>query len=302
MTDITIINLDEQFAPCGSGIKYEKTTFPSKFEVNVRLPFIPKSNKVLITTRIFSSNDIFFLLLATDAVKRLGVKDISVFIPYLPYARQDRAMIDAEETQTTEPYQEALSLKVFADILNLQGYSNVFILDPHSDVSGALINNMRKLTNHLFIKKVANDLVRYRIACPDAGAEKKILKLCKAIGYEDEIIMCEKVRDVKLGKLVSVKVHADNLEGNNILIVDDICDGGGTFIMQAQELHKKNCGTISLAVTHGLFTHWSGVKVILEQVNSIYTTDSICSAEYNPFLHISPIEELNYQSQIFKTI
>ena len=271
----TIINLDKNFTPFGVGIDYQTSTFPSKFEVNIRLPYINPTDRVIITTRFTSSNDIFLLLLATDACRRLGIEKIAVFIPYLPYARQDRAMIDEDEIKKGEPYQEALSLKVFADLLNSQKYSQVFVLDPHSDVTLALISNVAKISNHKLVEQALKDKKDYLIVCPDAGAEKKVVKLCKAIGYDAPVVMCEKIRDVKTGKLVSVKVHADDLQGKDVYIVDDICDGGGTYIMQGQELRKKNCGKINLVVSHGLFTHPDGAFVLKPYIDHIYTTDSI---------------------------
>ncbi len=267
---MTIINLDRTFTPFGQGINYENSVFPSGFEVNIRLPKI--KGKVMLTTRIRNSNDIFLVLLATNALHNMGVTDIKLFMPYLPYARQDRAMIEEGEMPAGKPYQEALSLKVFADLINTQKYTGVYFLDPHSDVSAAVFTAFHKISNHDFVRQVLKDKTNFLIACPDAGAEKKVIKLCQAIGYTDEIVMCEKVRDVVTGNLKSIKVHADDLQGKDIYTVDDICDGGGTYIMQGEELKKKNCGNRYLVVTHGLFT--KGLDVLKPAVEHIYTTDS----------------------------
>lgn len=272
----TIINLDRQFTPFGQGINYVSTIFPSGFEVNVRLPKIV--GKVLVTTRIKSSNDIMQLIITAGALRNIRtVTDVAVFMPYLPYARQDRAMIEEGEVDGSQPFQEALSVKKFSEIMNIQDFSMFMVLDPHSDISAAVLGNMVKISNHELVKKVLEGKSNFRIACPDAGAEKKIVKLCQAIGYTDEVIMCEKVRDVKTGNLVSIKVNADDLNGMDVYTVDDICDGGGTYIMQGEELKKKNAGNRYLIVTHALLT--KGEDVLKAGVEHIYTTDSMKDRE-----------------------
>ena len=86
------------------------------------------------------------------------------------------------------------------------------------------------------------------------------------------VVECSKKRNVKNGKLEGFKVYEDNLSGKDCLIVDDICDGGGTFIGLAEELKKKNAGHLYLAVSHGIFN--KGVDVLNKCFTKIYTTDS----------------------------
>lgn len=275
---MTIINLDREFTPFGQGINFQSTVFPSGFEVNVRLPKI--TGKVLITTRIKEPNDIMRVVITAGALRNMRpMPEVSVFMPYLPYARQDRAMIEEGEVDDeTEPYQEATSVKDFAQFMNLQSFKNFIVLDPHSEIGTTVLDGVMKVSNHNLVKKVLGERIaagdtKFRIACPDAGAEKKVIKLCKSIGYTNDLLMCEKVRDVRTGKLVSIKIHADDLQGMDIYTVDDICDGGGTYIMQGLELQKKNAGNRFLIVTHALLTQ--GEEVLKPYVEHIYSTDSM---------------------------
>jgi ribose-phosphate pyrophosphokinase len=88
-----VINLDKSFTPYGEGHAHDVSRqFPSGAEVNIQLDVQELPERVLITTRIRGSDDIMKLLLATDACKRLGATKITVLIPYLPYARQDRVV------------------------------------------------------------------------------------------------------------------------------------------------------------------------------------------------------------------
>lgn len=257
-----IFNLDNDFKPYGEGESYSKFEFPSGCEPHIKItPFA--SCDVLITARIKNCNDILLLLLMTDALKRNTIKSISLFISFLPFARQDRVMTNGEP----------LSIKVLADILNAQNYESVKIYDPHSEVSIALINNSYCVTNHSFVSEILKDKKGYFIISADAGAYKKIFKLAQYIGYKDEIILCNKIRNVITGAIESVTCPINDFQGFDVFIVDDICDGGGTFTMLANELRRRNnVGSINLIVTHGIFS--KGIDA-LYNLDHIYTTNSV---------------------------
>lgn len=257
---MTIINLDPSFKPYGEGVAFDSFNFPSGCEAHIKLKEAVE-NEVLITCRIQDSNDIMRLLLATDALKRAGAKEIRLFMPYLPYARQDRQMVKGEP----------LSLKVFANLLNSQGYSKVSVYDVHSEVALALIENSEGITNHSFAKCVFVESLRdYYIVCPDAGAYKKIYGICKSIGYEDEIIIANKVRDVSTGLIKKTTVSHSDLKQRHCYIVDDICDGGGTFVLLAEELLNRNAKSVNLVVSHGIFS--KGLPLL--KINHVFVTDS----------------------------
>ena len=265
--NMTIINLDKDFKPFGEGIEFQKFDFPSGCEPHIKLPAIA-DEQVKITCRIQNANDLLLLLLTTDALKRSGVKRLECFIPYLPFARQDRVMVKGEP----------LSVKVIADLLNTQGFEKVQIYDAHSEVSFALLNNSDAITNHSFVEEVLKDKNGYLIISPDAGAYKKIFKVCQHLNYKDEIVLCNKTRNVENGNITSVTCAVNDFQGMDLYIIDDICDGGGTFILLADELKKRNCGKVNLIVSHGIFS--KGVDA-LTNIDHIYTTDSFKDLEPN---------------------
>ena len=94
------------------------------------------------------------------------------------------------------------------------------------------------------------------------------------------MVECSKKRDIKTGKLSGFTVYADDLEGNTCVIVDDICDGGGTFNGLAQELKKKNCGKLILIVTHGIFS--KGFEQLAKSFDHVYSTASFTDIENQP--------------------
>ena len=262
-----ILNLDPSFQPLGkeNTIQFESFTF-SGGEPHIKiLSDLNAIEEVTVTTRIQSFNDFGLLLIAIDALRRMSIKTIHLFLPYMPAARQDRVMITGE----------SLSVKVYADLINGLNLDSVTIFDPHSEVAPALLNNCKVISNHRFIEKVIADInTDVILISPDGGALKKIYKVSEFLGGLP-VIECSKKRNVKNGQLEGFKVYEDDLAGKDCLIVDDICDGGGTFIGLAEELKKKNAGNLYLAVSHGIFN--KGVEVLNQYFTKIYTTDSFKS-------------------------
>lgn len=253
------INLDYQFQPFGEGVNFYSFNFPSGCEPHIKLS-TNIYTRIRITCRINRTDDLIRLLLCVDALKRMGAKEVHLFMPYVPFARQDRVMIDGEP----------LSIKVISDLINSCGFSSVHVYDVHSDVAPALINNCIVETNHCFVKEVLKDKSNYLILSPDAGAFKKIFKVAQYIGYKHDVVVCGKSRDLNTGNITHIECSIDDFQGMDLYIIDDICDGGGTFVLLANELRKRNCGSINLIVSHGIFS--KGMR--LENIDHIYTTDS----------------------------
>jgi ribose-phosphate pyrophosphokinase len=229
-------------------------------EVHLTLPIditTTAASTIVVVAHLRDSEDIMRLLLTVDAVKRAAPSArINLFIPYFPYARQDRVCNEGE----------AFGAKVMADLINSLNCDNVLICDPHSDVTPALINNCIPVSQHDIVAEA--DIVKDgAVLCsPDAGAEKKILNLSQELGGRD-IIYGAKIRDTKTGEITETRISGD-CQGKDVLIVDDICDGGRTFIELAKVLKKAGAKSIELYVTHGIFSQ--GTDVLLEEIDKIY--------------------------------
>lgn len=246
---------------------------PVKFpcgEVNVNVKDYNISSSVNTYTLIYESDaDLFLLALVKNAVysdlhhRGIGTRFTNnrLVMPYVPYSRQDRVC------NVGEP----LSIRVVADFINFLNFSRVEIRDPHSDVTPALFNNVFVEEQHKLVLDLL-DLSQYTIVCPDSGAEKKVRKL------DLPYIMCTKVRDTATGTIISTKVDlsVDNLGKETYLIIDDICDGGRTFIEIAKEIGAiDNVRTVSvdLFVTHGFFT--KGFDVFKGYIDNVYWIDPL---------------------------
>lgn len=227
-----------------------------------------------LLARINNGDDLIKLITLTDACRRRDIY-INLTVPYFPGARQDRV------SNVGEP----LTVKVYSDIINAQKYGRVHILDPHSEVTPALLDNCVVDPVSDMLKKIVTEGGYDTILIPDAGAAKKTFSYYfpdKEFAAKLNFVQCLKKRDTVTGKLSGFRVvdliHGD---GAKCLIVDDICDAGGTFLGLAEVVRKfpqKSHGEepiakLGLFVTHGIFS--KGVDTLLGSFDEIYTTNSV---------------------------
>lgn len=219
----------------------------------------------MITMDFEGNDDIINLALLVDALRRgYYLKGITLDMPYLPYARQDRVMTDGE----------SLSVKVVCDIINSLKFDFVLVSDVHSAVGVACLNNVveRDLSN--CIHGLQDNFNRHNtiLVSPDAGANKKVLNLAKSWGFP-EVVRADKTRDVLTGKITGTVVYSPHVGDKDFLIVDDICDGGRTFVELAKELRKLTTGKVYLYVTHGIFS--AGMKVFDGLIDHVYISNPV---------------------------
>ena len=227
---------------------------------------VTMNSRATVSARIRNSDDLMELIMVTDAMYRLSpLIQMTLVLPYLPYSRQDRVANAGE----------ALSAAVFARMINALNFKKVFTYDAHSDVSVACIDNCESYSAAM----VLDDLIghgpmqNYTLISPDAGAAKKTQYVAKYFGGL-RVVNCDKTRDTKTGEITGTYVNwGYSMKGMNLLIVDDICDGGMTFIKIAEAVQKFKPDSISLYVTHGIFS--KGLHPLFESgIWQVYTTDS----------------------------
>ena len=267
------IHLDSTFQPFGKSIAFKAFDFNGG-EPHLQIQEdLEDGTQVMITLRPQNFRDMGILLLAVDALKRMGIHHLELLLPYFPGARQDRVMVSGEP----------LSVKVYAELINSQGFQKVMIYDPHSEVTSALLNQVVVISNHEFVKKCIGDQKDYLLISPDGGALKKIYKVSQFLGGVP-VIACSKIRDVKNGRLTGFTVYTDDLRNKPCYIVDDICDGGGTFLGLAEKLKEKNAGPIYLIISHGIFSR--GFLELEKQFKGIYSTNAFSTIENAALIQI----------------
>jgi ribose-phosphate pyrophosphokinase len=263
------MNTFDLIYPDRSDITYKAMVFPDgqphiKIDMQ-KLESIDRKAPLRIFSRLNNANDLLTALLVKNTLDYLEFGHVELHMSYLLAARMDRVMLDGE------PF----SLKVVASLINAANFKKVLIFDPHSEVSTALIDRSYVVTNHLFVADALSDYACTHsgeapvLVSPDAGALKKIHKLAQFLGIEN-VVEAMKERDVKTGALTNFKAMTEHLHGQTCFIVDDICDGGGTFAGTAKMLKEKGAAKVILVVSHGIFSKGP----VIEHVDGIYTTDS----------------------------
>ena len=248
-------------------VKYWK--FPAG-ETAVKIPHLCDSDHFHIIMDFESNDDIINLMFLCDAIREMHGNDIRIdlHISYMPYARQDR-YCDAGES---------FSLKVICGILNSLDFYKIYVQDIHSEVmkgffkSGTLVVYEQHTLQYQLVKNIIDTYRTNRkiaIIAPDAGAVKKAAKAAKL--HNLDMIEFYKKRNPTNGKIESIKCSVDKEELNKydyFIVVDDICDGGGTFLQLASVIvdEYKFKGDLHLVVTHGIFS-----KGLLD-LNTFYKT------------------------------
>lgn len=224
----------------GQAVPLRCLTFPGG-EVQVRIEAPPgPAEAVTIRADLVDAGTLMALLLLTDAVRRhYDDPVIHLVCPYLPYARQDRVAYPGE----------ALSAAVACRLLNAQNYRSIEVWDVHSDVSLALLDRARHRPASDFALPVitAQDVV----VAPDLGAVKRAAACARLAGVP--LVQAEKTRSTETGAITGSAVHGGPIGDRDFLIVDDICDGGRTFVELARVLRPLTRGRVKLYVTHGIF-------------------------------------------------
>jgi ribose-phosphate pyrophosphokinase len=227
---------------------------------------------VWIEAPIRSGQELLEILVAKDALDSMGVLT-SLNIRYLLGARMDRRIGRAQ------PF----TLQVIARLINSAGFKKVRVLDPHSEVSLALLDAEPMYPVHA-ASCVLGHYNHYDtvVVAPDSGAKDRVQRLLKLStdGPPFTMVPCQKTREIGTGALSDFIVLDQSLvNGQKCLIMDDLCDGGATFIKLAPKLREAGARSVDLFVTHGIFSR--GTR--LEGIDTIYTTDSYKSvADYQP--------------------
>lgn len=201
---------------------------------------------LLVEARLKTSDDILALIQVKTILDKFVKTPIELYLPRIPYAQSDRAMV---ETQCS-------GLKIFAQLLNSSNFSKVYVDDPHSDVSEALINNISIKHQSICLKEtLEGHNVDYDfLISPDGGALKKIHS--SASYLQLPIIQASKHRDVITGALTEPTVNTQHydLTDKKVLIVDDISEYSTTTREVARILKEiHGVKQVDSFVTHGLY-------------------------------------------------
>lgn len=220
---------------------------------------IDRKEGVRIVCRIRNEEELFKLRLVADVANRCShVEEIEIL--YLMAARTDRIL----------SFEEPFTLKMVAEDINKIG-ARVLIHEPHSDESLRLINRgiaKRALVNEiLYGNKYIED--NTTIVYPDKGAYLRYSWMYKAFNS----LVCRKTRNPKDGSLSGFSIINPELyKEGPMIVLDDLCDGGGTFLGIEEKLRVLNPPSITLAVTHAV--QKKGIERVAEVYDKVIITNS----------------------------
>ncbi len=227
---------------------------------------------------LFENNEeLVALIYLVKHLRSHGLNSIYLKIPYIPNARQDRV-------KNTE---DVFTLKYFAEIINYLDFDSVTVLDPHSSVSEALINNIIVNSPKRLVCKAISSIGQDDLTLfyPDEGAMKRYSAL-----FDMPYAFGIKKRNWETGKIDGLDVAGmEFIKGRKILIVDDISSRGGTFYYSAKRLKDLGAEEVYLYVSHCENTILEGEVLTSGLIERVFTTNSIFTENHEK------IEVMNYE-------
>lgn len=265
------VNASGKYIPAVDMIKFPDGTFGG----SLTQALLDDPKEIDLAWLYDGDHELFQLRCIVDTLKSLyPSKPVTLFMPYVPNARMDRVKRPGQ----------LLTIRSFADMINGMNFSHVTVIDPHSDVTTALLDCVgvieyasRSLLS-MAMSCTATDLTNNVICYPDSGSAKRF----HVPGVRT--VTCEKVRNFDTGRIESVKLLKDcDLAGKTVYIVDDICSYGGTFHAAAQALKAEGVREVILVVSHCEDSILRG-KLFDEHedklIRKVFTTNSIFRAKH----------------------
>lgn len=218
--------------------------------------------------------------------------EANLTIYYMPYSRMDRSESGS-----------AFTLKYIADFINKLNFGKVTVIEPHSDVTPALLDNVEaRYINFDLLPKVMEEVEFDKeedfIVFPDAGASKRYHSM-KDI---KNVLIGHKHRDFQTGKITNFNLVGDfEGMGDKAIIVDDLSSYGGTFVHTAKALREEGFKEVYLLVAHAEWNIFRGE--LFKNVDKVFTTNSILDSREDTRIHMFDYDDMvdydNYNLKIY---
>jgi ribose-phosphate pyrophosphokinase len=216
-----------------------------------------------------TSDSIVETLLVIDAAKRAGCKSFTLIAPYQGYSRQDK----------NDHLRSSIGSKMLAGILESTGMTNLISIDFHASQAQAFYNVpvVHLNGNKIFIDYIKkNKIEDLTIVAPDQGAVRRASDFCKA--FPDATFAMINKKRIKPNEIHSMELVGD-VNGRNVVIVDDMADTLGTMKKAAELLMTKGAKSVRCIATHGILSGKAIENLYSSQITELLVSDSI------PFIH-----------------
>ena len=240
-------------------IKFSDGEFAVSYEETVRGCYV-----YIVQSTFPSSDNLMELLLLIDAAKRASADKIIAVIPYFGWARQDRK----------DKPRVSIAAKLIADLLSTAGIDRLITMDLHADqIQGFFDVPVDHLyASTVFIPFIKNlKLKNLVIASPDVGGSKRANSYAKHL--HTPLVLCHKTRE-KANEVSSMRIIGD-VEGKNVIIVDDMVDTAGTLAAAANLMIESGAESVRAMVTHPIMSGNAIENIMNSKMTELICTDSI---------------------------
>ncbi len=248
-------------------------------------PFIGESvrgHDVFIVQSTFAPADNFMeLLLMIDAAKRASALNVNVIIPYFGYARQDRK----------DKPRVAIAAKLIANLLSAAGANRIMTCDLHADqIQGFFDIPVDHLDgNYIFVPYLKSlNLENIIFATPDVGGIKRARSFAKF--FNADLAVCDKYRK-EANKIESMRLIGE-VEGKDVILIDDLVDTAGTICKAAALLKEKGASTVRAICTHPVLSGNAYENIQNSVLEELVVSDTIPLKQQTPKIKVLTVSDL----------
>jgi ribose-phosphate pyrophosphokinase len=248
-------------------------------------PFIGESvrgHDVFIVQSTFAPAENFMeLLLMIDAAKRASALNVNVLIPYFGYARQDRK----------DKPRVAIAAKLIANLLSAAGANRIMTCDLHADqIQGFFDIPVDHLDgNYIFVPYLKSlGLENIMFASPDVGGIKRARSFAKF--FNADLAVCDKYRK-EANKIESMRLIGE-VEGKDVILIDDLVDTAGTICKAANLLKEKGANTVRAICTHPVLSGNAYENINNSVLEELVVSDTIPLKQQSPKIKVLTVSDL----------
>ena len=255
---------------------YSDGEFQPSFEESIR-----GARVFIVGSTHPNSDNLMEMLLMLDAAKRSSARHISAVIPYFGWARQDRK----------DKPRVPIAAKLIAKMLETAGATRIITMDLHAD---QIQGFFEKPVDHLFASTIflpylqSLNLDNLTIASPDMGGSKRAYAYSKFL--KSDVVICYKQREK--ANVISHMELIGNVEGKNVVLVDDMVDTAGTLTKAADLMMERGALSVRAVCTHPILSGFAYDKIENSKLEELIVTDSIPSKKESSKIKILSCADL----------
>lgn len=256
--------------------RFSDGEFQTSFEETVR-----GCDVFIIQSTFQPSDNLFELLLMVDAARRASAKNITAVIPYFGFARQDRK----------DKPRVAIGAKLVANLLITAGITRIITMDLHADQIQGFFDMP---VDHLYASSIflpylqSLNLPRLTMASPDMGGTKRANAYAKFLNCE--MVICYKQR--KKANVIESMTLIGEVEGKDIVLIDDIVDTAGTLTKAADLMMEKGAASVRAVCTHPILSGKAYETIEKSKITELIVTDTIPLKSSSPKIRVISVADL----------